>query len=149
MRLALLALPMLVLAACDNAPAGHEPNGPIRTDDGSATAPGQVNSAEAGELPSEETGPRFVGRWAADEKSCQSNAWQFTSSTLHTPAGSQCSFNRISEVPGGYDIEATCSAEAPPTSDTLKIRFAESAKAMLFKSKTIADSGLVFCGRDV
>jgi hypothetical protein len=55
----------------------------------------------------------------------------------------------VSEVPGGYDVKAMCTAEGPPTADTLQIRFAESAKAMLFNSKVIADTGLVFCGRDV
>jgi len=55
----------------------------------------------------------------------------------------------VTQVPGGYDVKATCTAKGPPATDTLEIRFAESAKAMLFKSKSIAEAGLVFCGRDV
>lgn len=102
----------------------------------------------AGDLPPQGPGPRFVGQWAANQQSCQSNAWQFTETTLRTPAGSVCSFNRVTEVPGGYDIQATCTAEAPPTSDTLRIRFAESADSMLFESESIADTGLVYCGRE-
>jgi hypothetical protein len=68
---------------------------------------------------------------------------------LRTPAGSSCSFDQVTPVPGGYDVKAVCTAEGPPAPDTLQIRFAESAKALLFKSKSIADTGLIFCGRDV
>jgi hypothetical protein len=88
---------------------------------------------------------RFVGRWAAKAGSCSTQAWKFTASVLNTPAGSQCKFHKVTEVPGGYDIAARCTAEGPPTEDTLKLRFAESAKALLFESKTIADAGLVRC----
>jgi hypothetical protein len=102
----------------------------------------------AGVLPPPGPLPRFVGKWAADQKSCESAPWQFTQSTLRTPAGSSCSFDQVAEVPGGYDVKAMCTAEGPPTADTLQIRFAESAKAMLFNSKVIADTGLIFCGRD-
>ncbi|HEX2803308.1 MAG TPA: hypothetical protein VHN55_04915 [Sphingomicrobium sp.] len=153
MRNWLAAAALVALAGCDNSvPTGNEPNGPIITvepDDNGAADGAPADAAGAGELPAAGPIPRFVGKWAADEKSCQSLAWQFTATTLRTPAGSSCSFNRISEVPGGYDVDATCTAEGPPTDDVLEIRFAESAKAMLFESETVADSGLVFCGRDV
>ena len=89
---------------------------------------------------------RFVGKWAAKANNCSAQAWRFTAKSLDTPAGSQCTFRKVSEVPGGYDIAARCTAEGPPTDDTLKLRFAESAKALLFESKTIADAGLVRCG---
>jgi hypothetical protein len=88
---------------------------------------------------------RFVGQWAAKADSCQDQAWRFTAKSLSTPAGSQCTFRKVTEVPGGYDIAARCTAESPPTEDTLKLRFAESAKALLFESTTIADAGLVQC----
>jgi hypothetical protein len=88
---------------------------------------------------------RFVGRWAAKAGTCSTQAWEFTASVLNTPAGSQCKFRKVTAVPGGYDIAARCTAEGPPTQDMLKLRFAESAKALLFESKTIADAGLVRC----
>ena len=150
MRLAIWSLVALAVAACDNPPTG-EPGGPLRSDTSVNTAiqeEATPSVANAGGLPEPGPGPRFVGRWAADEKSCQAAAWQFTDSLLRTPAGSTCSFNRVDEVDGGYDISATCTAEGPPTSDTLKLRFAESAKALMFESDTIADAGLLFCGRD-
>jgi len=88
---------------------------------------------------------RFVGQWAANARNCANQAWTFSATSLKTPAGSQCTFRNVTEVPGGYDIAASCTAEGPPTSDTLKLRFAESAKALLFESGTIADAGLVRC----
>lgn len=141
----------VLLCGCDNSPTDGAPGGPLRTDEpaNEANAQEQVETGEAGTLPAPGPGPRFIGKWAADMKSCETAAWLFTDTTLRTPAGSSCSFNRITEVPGGYDVQATCSAEAPPRSDTLEIRFAESADAMLFSSKVIADTGLVFCGREV
>ncbi len=88
---------------------------------------------------------RFVGRWASEERHCASRAWVFTAISLKTPAGSVCGFSKITEVPGGYDIAARCTAEGPPTNDVLRLRFAESARALLFESKVIADAGLVRC----
>ena len=88
---------------------------------------------------------RFTGRWASEERNCAARAWVFTASSLKTPAGSVCSFARVREVPGGYDISASCTAEGPPKDDTLRLRFAESARALLFESRTITDAGLVRC----
>ena len=54
----------------------------------------------------------------------------------------------LRSVHGGFDIAARCTAEGPPTDDTLEIRFAESAGAMLFESSVIADAGLIRCEGD-
>jgi hypothetical protein len=56
--------------------------------------------------------------------------------------------SKVTAVPGGYDIAASCTAEAPAKAETIKLRFAESAQAMLFESDAIADTGLVYCGRE-
>ncbi len=88
---------------------------------------------------------RFVGRWAADARACRTAAWEFTGTSLATPAGSVCRFSRVTEVPGGYDIASRCTAEGPPADDVLRLRFAQSARALLFESGTIADAGLVAC----
>jgi hypothetical protein len=90
------------------------------------------------------TAYRFTGRWASVERNC-ADPWVFTASSLRTPAGSVCSFSRVREVPGGYDIAASCTAEGPAEDDALRLRFAESARALLFESSTIADAGLVRC----
>lgn len=142
---ALIGLATL-LAACGDrgmAPENSDQVEPVVLDAQNAGDPGP------GALPPLNEGARFVGRWAADQRQCQSAAWTFTQTTLETPAGSHCSFDQVIQVPGGYDIHASCTAEGPVKPDTLHIRFAESAKAMLFESESIADAGLVFCGRDV
>lgn len=87
-----------------------------------------------------------MGRWAAEERLCRTTAWTFTESELRTPAGSVCRFDEVRQVPGGYDISARCTAEAPERDDVLRVRFAESARAMLFESASIANAGLVYCG---
>ena len=53
---------------------------------------------------------------------------------------------RADKVSGGYDLHATCTAEAPPAPDLIKLRFAESAQAMLVESKTLTPRGLIYCG---
>ena len=88
---------------------------------------------------------RFLGSWASSERNCANRAWRFTADRLTTPAGSVCQFRDIREVPGGYDITAQCTAEGPPAEDVLQLRFAESARALLFESDVIADAGLVRC----
>lgn len=88
---------------------------------------------------------RFTGYWAAETRLCARNAWRFTAQELHTPAGSVCHFNEVREVPGGYDISARCTAEAPERDDVIRLRFPESAGGMLFESDSIADAGLVRC----
>jgi hypothetical protein len=149
MRLALCLAAAVALVGCGDQQPAREPGGPLQTGNKVTNSTRPAEPAKAGELPTPGAGPRFFGQWAADHVKCNSDPWLFTETSLHTPAGSTCSFNRVTEVPGGYDIQATCTAEAPPTSDTLQIRFDEPAKKMLFESETIASSPLTFCGRTV
>ena len=90
--------------------------------------------------------PRFVGRWAAEEELCGRAPWRFTADGLRTPAGALCRFVAVEPVPGGYSIAARCTAQGPERADRLEIRFAESARAMLFDSQSVAAAGLVRCG---
>jgi hypothetical protein len=130
--------------------AGDEPpNGVDAGDDRDGTdppEPGQDDGGAGTGLPPP-SGLRFVGLWASNAANCDGRAWRFSADRLQTPAGSVCNFTDLKSVAGGYDIAATCTAEGPPTEDRLEIRFAESAKAMLFESDVIADAGLVWCGR--
>jgi hypothetical protein len=48
-------------------------------------------------------------------------------------------------VAGGYDIQAQCLAEGNRSDEVIKIRFAESAGAMLVESKTFSPVGLIPC----
>ena len=148
MRLGFASAALLVLAACDGGTVPASPDGPIRSEETvpNATAPG--SPAEEGQSTEADPGLRFVGDWAANAGACETAAWKFTDTMVSTPAGSTCSFNKVEEVAEGYDIEATCTAEAPPTSDMLKVRLAEEAGSMVFESETIADASLVSCGDD-
>lgn len=112
-----------------------------------ATLP--VSPAEegaTGSLPRTSEPLRFVGLWATEAAFCSNRAWRFSPESLRTPAGSQCDFSKVTPVAGGYDIAARCTAEAPPSDEVIRIRFAESARAMLFESEAIADAGLIYCG---
>lgn len=113
---------------------------------GNDSSPTSPDSSEPGSSLPPEGGLRFIGMWASEAENCGDLAWRFTRDELRTPAGSVCSFTNMETVDGGYDISARCTAEGPPEDDNLKIRFAESAKAMLFESESIADAGLIYCG---
>ena len=70
-----------ILFACDRPVPTGEPSGPVasgRADSNNAVTGGEAKAVEAGKLPSPGRQPRFVGNWAANEKSCQSAAWHFT-----------------------------------------------------------------------
>lgn len=157
--LMLLIPAVLVLAGCR--PAPDQPAGPAN---GAAAAedraeergpPPDIDASVAFDQlegidnhlppPLGEGPPRFVGRWAADEAGCAGAAWRFDARALRTPAGAACRFVTIAEVPGGYSIAARCTAEGPERDDRLEIRFAESARSMLFDSRSVAAAGLVRC----
>lgn len=161
-RCAAAAVALFGLAACDREP-GAEANVAQSIDAGPSNETGTADALEgdlanstlpllpgdqndgAG-LPPASEDPRFVGLWAAEAAFCANRTWQFAPDSLRTPAGSQCSFSKVTAVAGGYDIAARCTAEAPPSDEVIRIRFAESARAMLFESDAIADAGLIYCG---
>ena len=141
----------LLLAGCQ--PSAEQSNSNMADGDSTTSVTGNGASEDpAGNeleaLPPSNEALRFIGLWAADEASCKDKAWRFTDASLSTPAGSRCTFSRVTPVAGGYDIAARCTAEGPETDDMIELRFAESARAMLFRSDSIADAGLVFCGNE-
>ena len=105
-----------------------------------------VSAQPSGTLSPTDAGPRFVGTWAASKAECTSKPWKFTADAL-SGSGPHCNFYKVSKAPGGYDIAATCPAKEPVHADLIKLRFAESAGAMLVESNAIAPSGLIYCGR--
>ncbi|QNM83027.1 hypothetical protein H8M03_01290 [Sphingomonas sabuli] len=148
-RLALMLCTAVSLAACDNASTG-EPGGPLRSD--TAVVPQGDDAANdlaanAGGLPEAGPTPRFAGLWAADDRSCQSAAWRISDAMLRAPDGASCSFNRVTEVEGGYDIQATCTGKGEAMADTLKLRFAEGTQALMVESQSLAKTSLAYCGK--
>jgi hypothetical protein len=47
----------------------------------------------------------------------------------------------------GYDLATRCPAKKPDELDLIKLRFAESARAMLVESNAIKPTGLIYCGK--
>lgn len=126
----------LALVACQEpAPAASEQ----ATPDGQAEAPPPVTPTPA-------TPPRYVGRWAASADLCRTGAWNFAERRLETAGEVACEFQQVTPNEGGYDIHAVCTAESPPKPYDLKLRFAQSAKAMLVEGGPFNDMGLIWCG---
>jgi hypothetical protein len=112
-----------------------------------APAVQQSPAGLAKEIPHDlpDTQPRFVGRWAAAEEGCHAEAWLFRRDGLVTPGHTACTFRNVRAAPGGYDIDAICTADRPTANYTLQIRFAESAGAMLVDGGPMAPVSLIAC----
>ena len=112
-----------------------------------APSPAPSVATESGRLPpADGAQPRYIGRWAATKQLCGSGAWRFYATHLKAAGEVSCSYHRVDQVLGGYDLHATCTAEAPAAPDLIKLRFAESAQAMLVDSRTLKSIGLIYCG---
>jgi len=97
--------------------------------------------------PPSETTPRYVGRWAAASLGCEQPAWRFEAQRVSTRGEVSCEFNDVQMISSGYTIQATCTAQAPPTQETIQLSFAESARAMLVSGGPWSgDIGLTYCG---
>lgn len=111
-----------------------------------------VNQAGAastlGSLPPADATLRFVGLWATSRANCTAKPWRFTAHDLTVADRPHCTFYKVTPSPGGYDIAAQCPAKEPVHTDLIKLRFAESARAMLVESNAISPTGLIYCGKD-
>jgi hypothetical protein len=153
MRRAVL-LTALLVAGCGSQSASNEANQPVSqsgpASESNRTGEAQANPAvgnKLGTLPSSDAALRFVGEWATSEANCASKPWRFSADTLDATDGPKCSIYKVSKVPGGYDLAAECPAKKPLPTDLIKLRFAESARAMLVESNAIAPMGLIYCGK--
>lgn len=113
-------------------------------------AAAQINGAEPLPRtlppPSAET-PRYVGLWAAAALGCDEPAWRWEAERVTTRGEVSCEFNDVQMTPTGYAIQATCTAQAPPTQDTIQLSFAESARSMMVSGGPWEGSiGLTYCG---
>ena len=57
-----------------------------------------------------------------------------------------CDFRNVRLTDNGYEIDAMCTAEAPPAPYTIQLSFAESARAMMTTGAPWAATSLVYCG---
>jgi len=150
---------VVMLAACGQKSAGvsnqanSTANQSVATNNVNETSDSTAatNAAESGNtlgsLPPTEAALRFVGLWATDKASCASRGWRFTSDALTVPDGPHCSFYKVTKMPGGYDLAGRCPSKKPVELDLIKLRFAESARAMLVESNAIKPTGLIYCGK--
>jgi len=107
MRAVVFALATVCLAAC----------GPSTEPQPDPDAAAQLGEPEVlpRTLPPAGAEPRFVGLWAASQDMCTDPAWRFRTDGVSTQGEVSCTFNQISEIAGGYDVQATCQAEGNTT----------------------------------
>jgi len=117
------------------------------TNSGSNVAANEAEPKPSGVLPPATAAMRYVGTWAATKADCKSKPWRFTAKSLDATDGPKCSFYNVAKAPGGYDVAAQCPTKKPVHTDLIKLRFAESAGAMLVESNAIPPTGLVYCGK--
>lgn len=78
-----------------------------------------------------EAAPRYVGLWATTADGCANPAWRFKADGISTQGEVSCEFNSVEMREAGYQIAATCHAQAPAEQHNIQISFAESAHAMM------------------
>lgn len=94
------------------------------------------------------TTPRFVGEWAVSADGCTAPPWHWTAQGVSTEGEVSCTFSKIDMTPTGYNIDASCSAEAPPAPYQIQLAFAESARAMMVSGGPWEGPiSLIYCGR--
>jgi hypothetical protein len=128
--------------------AAAETNAGGNTNEESASENNEMGTSgnTLGTLPPSDAALRFVGRWARNKADCATKPWTFTKGQLNATDGPHCSIYNVKAVPGGYDLAAECPAKKPDPTDLIKLRFAESARAMLVESNAIEPMGLIYCG---
>lgn len=138
-----------ILAACQRQDAPPErtaalgPPAALAPPAAVSTPPSQAGTR----LPPAEVQYRYVGNWAADAAGCTDPPWRFEARRLTTKGEVACAFDRIEKTAAGYEVAATCAAEAPPAPYMIRLSFAESARAMLVEGGPFAGPvGLVWCG---
>lgn len=126
------------------AAATSESTSPERSE---AKTSGTSIGGKTGVLPAANSAVRYLGTWASSKADCASRPWRFNRDSLDVVKGPRCSFYNVAKVPGGYDIAAQCPTKQPLHTDLIKLRFAESAQAMLVESNAISPTGLIYCSR--
>lgn len=129
------------LAGCSPPPPEPQP------DPEAAAEVGDVEPLPHTLPPPSETTPRYVGLWATTAEGCDEPAWRFEAERVTTRGEVACEFEQVTQTPPGYDIEASCTAEAPPAPYQIQLTFAESARAMMVAGGPWSEgTALVYCG---
>ncbi len=97
--------------------------------------------------PSVQTAPPpdfYVGSWAPQTEDCGARAWTFTAVSLAAPDGA-CRFDKVSTVPEGVEIAATCDWLGETKTPKMRLSYAQSAQALLLMDGPSGDLGLIAC----
>lgn len=89
--------------------------------------------------PAATEGPAYVGRWAANEGLCDDGAWTFERDGLSTAGEVSCGFDGVAALDDGYEIAATCTAEAPPEPHNLRLTFGSDGSTMVVRGGPFAE----------
>lgn len=138
-RAAVAAVSITVIACAD--PAEPEP------DPQAAAKVGEAQTLPSTLPPPSATVPRYVGLWATTSEGCSNPAWRFEQARVSTQGEVSCEFQNVTMIDNGYDIQATCTAEAPPAPYNIQLSFVESARAMMVAGGPWqSGTALVHCG---
>lgn len=97
--------------------------------------------------PPSESMPRYVGLWAVAAEDCADPPWRFEADGVATQGEVSCRFDTTRLTPAGYEIDAACTAQAPPGLYRIQISFAESARAMMLSGGPWSGPlALAYCG---
>lgn len=122
-RAAAAAISVALIACAD--PAEPEP------DPEAAAQIGEAEPLPHTLPPPSEATPRYVGLWATTAEGCSEPAWRFEERRITTRGEVSCEFQNVAMTDNGYEIQAQCTAQAPPEAHTINLSFAESARAMM------------------
>ncbi|MDO8900198.1 MAG: hypothetical protein Q7V15_02475 [Phenylobacterium sp.] len=113
--------PVLIfaLAAALSACGGEPPAAPVEAP---ATTP--QDEAPAAAMPA------YVGQWAATPALCSDGAWTFRHDGLSTAGEVSCRFDGVAALDDGFEIAATCTAQAPPQSHRLNLSLGADGQTM-------------------
>ncbi|MGQ3039986.1 MULTISPECIES: hypothetical protein [Caulobacteraceae] len=107
------------LATALSACGGEQPAAPVDA----PAAPPQAEAPDA-------SMPAYVGRWAATPALCADGAWTFRHDGLSTAGEVSCRFDGVAALDDGYEIAATCTAEAPPQAHRLNLSLSPDGRTM-------------------
>ncbi len=82
------------------------------------------------ETPTQAAMPAYVGRWAATPELCEGGAWTFQHDGLNTAGEVSCRFDGVAALDDGYEIAATCTAQAPPQAHRLNLSLSADGRTM-------------------
>lgn len=135
----LIILAALAMSAC----------GPSQNVEAPAKAPSPAPlPAQAVPAPAPQPAPAanafYIGKWAKSEADCAAKAWSITENALTAPDGT-CAFDQVTPVTEGFAVEASCQWAGKPTHASMRLSYAQSAKALLISGSPAGDVGLTAC----